>query len=316
MLNTSGKQIGSVNVNMTYDNKKLTHISTLINTSVFNGDTSTPAPSGGILSFSANRTNALSGNVKVATLRFTAIAVGTAELAVNVPESSVKPYIPPPLNVLSAATPTSFTITAMAAGSSGAGGGGSSLGGGSGLPGEHVEPNGDILHINSATFDATPFRYEQAVKLKKGDYILSGAARVYTAQGRGVLVTLACGESDCGGGKKLHQIIAQTPLFALSEDFQIQTITFSLPDVMQDKKLYVRIFAEDGSEADFDYVSLTDVWGGEFLTNWHFENYQKIASPRLYPQYWEMDAAGQVLSTVDKLQGVDGALFINSSSRK
>lgn len=317
MLNTAGNQIGSTAVNFTYDPAKLTYSATQVNTSIFNGTVSTPAAAGGVVSLAAARNSSITGTFKVATVKFIAKTAGVANFAINPALSTVFAYGKTSPSLLSTVNPTSVTIAAPGAGTSSTGSGYTGgLGGGSGSPGEHVESNGDILHINSVTFDQAPLRYEQTVKLEEGDYILSGAARVYTARGRGVLIALACGESTCGDGKKLNDIFGKTPLFALSTDFQRKETTIHISNNQKDKKLIVRIFVEDGSEADFDFVSLTDVWGGERLTNWHFYKTEKIISPRSYPQYWDMDDAGQVLSTIDKQQGVDGALFINSSSRQ
>ena len=89
-----------------------------------------------------------------------------------------------------------------------------------------------------------------------------------------------------------------------------------IPDSGKDKKYKVRIYVEDGSEADFDFVSLQNIWGGEQLTNSHFGDLTSVVSPRKYPEFWDIDTTGLVFGTIDKMKVKQGALFINSSSRQ
>lgn len=180
---------------------------------------------------------------------------------------------------------------------------------------ETVKSNGDLININSSPLDRAPFRYEQQVVLDKGSYTLKGSALIYTSRGRGVLITLACGENDCGNGKKLNDIIAETPKFLVSTEYKEQSVDLTITEEGKNKKYMVRIFSEDGSEADFDYVSLTNQWDGEQLSNIHFAQTQDTSISRKFPQMWEIDAAGKLFGTVDPNKGVQGALYINSISR-
>ena len=180
---------------------------------------------------------------------------------------------------------------------------------------EQVKSNGDLLNINSSPLDRAPFRYEQQVTLNKGTYLLKASALIYVSRGRGVLVALACAENNCGNGKTLNAIIAQTPIFSVSTDYKEQSVDIDIPEAGKNKKYMVRIFTEDGSEADFDYVSLTNQWDGEQLQNIHFAQTQDTSISRKHPQNWELDASGKLFGTVDPNKGVGGALYINSISR-
>ena len=181
---------------------------------------------------------------------------------------------------------------------------------------ETVKSNGDLININSSPLDRAPFRYEQQVVLDKGSYTLKASALTYLSRGRGVLVTLACAENNCGNGKTLNNIIAETPKFPVSTEYKEQITDINITEEGKNKKYMVRIFTEDGSEADFDYVSLTNQWDGEQLKNIHFDQTEDTSISRKHPQMWEMDAPGKLFSTVDPNKGVQGALYINSISRQ
>ena len=318
MVDTNNQQISSTGVYFSYPANILAHKSTTINTNTFdstaiNGVTPPVVPSTtGTVVINAARKTAISGNLKVATVKFTASVDGTANLAYIKDNCTVYTFNDSPQNILTTVNSYTVTVGTTSSSSSTSSGGSSS----SVIPGEQIESNGDILHINSTTFDQAPTRYEQVVNLEKGDYVLSWGTLTYTSRGREVLVVLACGESDCGDGKKLNDVIGQTPHFPLSTTFQRQEVTIHISDAGDKKKYVVRIFVEDGSEADFDYVSLTDIWGGEKLQDYHFNTVSKISSPRKYPDYWEMDMAGSIYGTIDTTKGKDGALYINSSSRQ
>lgn len=307
---TDGKEISSVNTVFTYDTAKLTYVGATIETSVFDKPGTISPPTGNTMTLYGARGAPLTGKIKFATVTFKAKAAGKADFAINKDSSSIKTYAAAPANILNSVTPYSVNVTTASSSSSG---GSSSEGF---APGEQVPSNGDILYINSTTFDQAPLRYEQIVQLDKGDYILSASALVYTLRGRGVLVAVACAESDCGDGKKLNDIYVKIPNFTSTTTFERKEVQFAVSEKTQKKRLAVRIFVEDGSEADFDFISLTDVWGGEKLENSHFEKTVKTESPRQFPQYWEGDMTGWMYANVDKQQGVDGALYINSSSRK
>ncbi len=204
-----------------------------------------------------------------------------------------------------------YTITVEEE-SGGGGGGGSSS---SSAP-ETVPSNGDLLNINSNIFDQSPFRYEQQIVLDKATYTLTASARTYISRGRGVLVTVACAEQNCGNGKTLNAIIAETQKFPVSSQYQEQTVTFDINDATKNKRYTVRIFAEDGSEADFDMVSLQNQWGGEQLQNEQFGSSEQTPFARKHPDLWDIDEAGRIYGTVDTSKGNQGALYINSVSRE
>lgn len=308
MVSSGKKDISSAGVAMTYDAALLTYVNTVVDTTIFNKSSNTTAPSAGNLLITAARSNGISGSLKLATVKFKAKAAGTANLAINKNGSTVKTEANE--NVLTAVSPYTVTISA-ASSSSSSSGTGETL-----QPGEQVTSQGDILYVNSTTFDQSPLRYEQIVQLEKGDYVLSASAIVYTLRGRGVLVAVSCAESDCGDGKKLNDIITKTPGFTDTATFVRKEVTFNISEKLDKKKLAIRVFVDDGSEADFDFISLTDIWGGEKLDNIHFDKTVKAASNRQYPQYWEGDTTGWMYANIDTQKGTDGSLYINSSSRK
>lgn len=315
MVSTGTLQIGAIGVNVTFDQSLFDYINTTIDANIFDQTALTPTASGSPLTIGVARKTGVSGNMKIATVTFRAKTQGTANFTYEKDSSSVYTFKQPPENVLNTVTPYSITITDVNTPS----------------PtnsdqlrltptplpvGEEVESNGDLLNVNAVTFDLAPLRYEQTVKLDAGRYTLSGSAYVYTTRGRGVLIVLSCGEGNCGNGKKLNDILVKTPLFPVAPQFQQQEADVIIPDSGKDKKYKVRIYVEDGSEADFDFVSLQNIWGGEQLTNSHFGEVAGVVSPRKYPEFWDIDTAGLIFGTVDKMKVKEGALFINSSSRQ
>ena len=313
LVGTGNIQIGSVGVSITFDPTLLNYVNTTIDTNTFDQTAITPIASGSPLVISVARKTGVSGNMKIATIKFIAKAVGTANFTFEKDNSSVYTFSTPSQNILGTVTPYSITITDVNTSSSSTG---SSLTP-TPLPvGEEVESNGDLLNINAVTFDLAPLRYEQTVKLDSGRYTLAGSAYVYTTRGRGVLLVLTCGEGNCGNGKKLNDILLKTPLFPVADQFQQQENDVIIPDAGGGKKYKVRIYVEDGSEADFDFVSLQNIWGGEQLTNSHFGDLTSVVSPRKYPEFWDIDTTGLVFGTIDKMKIKAGALFINSSSRQ
>ncbi len=310
LVNTGSEQFASAGVSFTYDTAKLTYLSTNVDRNMFDKSVSAPAPVGNTVSVNVARSRGLSGSVKIATVKFTAKALGTAQITGNKNASSIFTPDAKPKNILASVGSRSITIGEQGSTSS------SSKSKGLQDPGESVPGNGDVLYVNSTTFDQAPLRYEQVIQLEKGEYILSASAFVYTLRGRGVLIAVACAESDCGDGKKLNDIFAKTDNFQEAATYIRREIPFTVTEGMNKKKLAVRVFVEDGSEADIDFISLTDVWGGEKLENYHFEKTQKVTDPRQYPQYWEADATGWMYGSIDPLKGKDGSLYINSSSRK
>ncbi|MBI4973287.1 hypothetical protein HZC27_01620 [Candidatus Roizmanbacteria bacterium] len=314
LVGTANQQIGSVGVNITFDPALLDYVSTAVDTNTFDQTALTPTTNTSPLIISAARKTGISGNMKIATMKFTAKAAGTANFTFDKAKSTVYTFSQPAQNILNTVTPYSITVADVSSSSSSSTG--SSLTP-TPLPvGEEVESNGDLLNVNAVTFDQAPLRYEQTVKLDSGRYTLSGSAYVYTTRGRGVLLVLTCGEGNCGNGKKLNDILVKTPLFPVAPQFQQQEADVIIPDAGKDKKYKVRIYVEDGSEADFDFVSLQNIWGGEQLTNPHFADVAGVVSPRKYPEFWDIDTAGLIFGTVDKMKVKAGALFINSSSRQ
>lgn len=309
VTSTGSKEIGSVGVSFSFDASRLVYVSTVVDTNFFNKTSITPHPKGNTVDISVARSTAISGNIKIATVNFTVTESGQADFSYNQGSCVVYTFAVSPQNILTDVNPYSVTLGSGSSSSS-------ETSSSSSPPGDPFESNGDILNINSAVFDLTPLRYEQSIILDKGEYILSGGALVYTARGKGVFIALACGESNCGDGKILNNVIGQTPLFPVSTSFQRQEATVRISDAGDKKKYTVRIYVDSGSEADFDFVSLTDLWGGEKLENTHFALGTHTASPRKYPEIWEMDMAGIIYGTIDTNKGTNGSLFINSSSRK
>jgi|GEM_PF-2300895 len=213
-------------------------------------------------------------------------------------------------NILSSKPSYSVSVIMPASSSSSANGGG----------GEPEPPdtvgNGDSLNINSTPLDPNPYRYEQYLKLEKGTYTLSAIIKPYIIKGRGILVTFACGESTCGGGRKLHDIMGKTPLFTTVGQYQEQSATVTVPDDGDNKKYAVRVFVEDGSEAEVDKVSLLDRGATEKLLNDHYPIGSRLSFPRKQPASWEFDIMGNIYGTILTDKGTSGALFINSSSLK
>lgn len=199
LVATGNQQIGSAGVSVTFDNSLLNYVNTTIDTTMFDQTALTPIASGSPLVISVARKTGISGNIKIATIRFTAKTVGTANFTFEKDKSTVYTFSQPPQNILNTVAPYSITVTDVSSSSSSSTG--SSLTP-TPLPvGEEVESNGDLLNVNAVTFDQAPLRYEQTVKLDAGRYTLAGSAYVYTTRGRGVLLVLTCGEGNCGNGK-------------------------------------------------------------------------------------------------------------------
>lgn len=314
MVSTGTLQIGAVGVNVTFDQSHLDYVNTTIDANVFDQTALVPTASGSPLVIGVARKAGVSGTMKIATVTFRAKVPGTANFSYEKDNSTVYTFKQPAESIQKTVTPYSITITDVGVPTP-------TISTSSLTPtplpvGEEVESNGDLLNVNAVTFDQAPLRYEQTVKLDAGRYTLSGSAYVYTTRGRGVLIVLSCGEGNCGNGKKLNDILVKTPPFPVAPQFQQQEADVIIPDSGKDKKYKVRIYVEDGSEADFDFVSLQNIWGGEQLQNSHFGEVGGVVSPRKYPEFWDIDTAGLIFGTVDKMKVKEGALFINSSSRQ
>jgi len=169
----------------------------------------------------------------------------------------------------------------------------------------------DLLYINSIVTYQAPFRYEQSVQLEKGTYSLAIGAKVWEKRGSGMVVALICNETTCGDKKK-DEFMFSTPQFPLKTVFSEMKQTITIPDNTDNKQLLLRVFCENGSECEIDYISIEDAWGSERLRNPQFESGGQMSDPRSQPAEWEVDATANMYGSIDPAFGVNGALMINN----
>lgn len=319
IVSTGGQQVVASDIYLPFDSSKLDFQNVTFHSGTgFNNTTSVSAtyPGGVRLTLltpkNGNASTPVQGeNIKAATIVFKTKAVGSVDFA----EDMIKGNMYTPLNKNILGHAPQYTITINEEGVIPPAGSGDETN--EEPPPETVKSGGDLLNINSTPIDRSPFRYEQQVVLDKGTYTLSAKALTYTARGRGVLVVLACAENNCGNGWKLNTTIGKTPLFPVSSVFvEQESAPIEISEEGKNKKYVVRAYVEDGSEADFDSISLINQWAGEQLLNERFAQMNMLAMPRKYPQLWEIDIAGKLYGTVDPDKGTGGALYINSISRK
>lgn len=172
----------------------------------------------------------------------------------------------------------------------------------------------DLLYINSIVMYQAPFRYEQNMKLERGSYTLTVGAKVYVKMGSGMVIGLICNEDTCGS-KKRGQFMYTSPQFPLKAEFSEMKQTVTIPDDADSKEYTLRIFCEDGSECEIDYISLEDAWGSERVKNTQFDGSQEINDPRRQPADWEIDATANMYGSIDPAFGKDGALMINNPAK-
>ncbi|PIV08076.1 hypothetical protein COS52_04595, partial [Candidatus Roizmanbacteria bacterium CG03_land_8_20_14_0_80_39_12] len=175
----------------------------------------------------------------------------------------------------------------------------------------NISERKDLLYINSIVTYQAPFRYEQSVKLEKGTYSLAIGARVWEKRGSGMVVALICNETTCGDKKK-DEFMFSTPQFPLKTVFSEMKQTITIPDNTDNKQLLLRVFCENGSECEIDYISIEDAWGSERLRNPQFESGGQMSDPRSQPAEWEVDATANMYGSIDPAFGVNGALMINN----
>lgn len=178
----------------------------------------------------------------------------------------------------------------------------------------------DTLYINSIMQYPAPLRYEQQIKLNKGTYALVMGARLYNKRGSGLVLVVQCNEASCGENddkKQLHQndVIYRTPTFPLKTEFSELRQLFNVSDSVGGKQLVLRVYCEDGSECDIDYISLEDAWGSELIRNPQFAEVQPMNNPRKQPAFWEVDATANMYGSIDPAIGNRGALMINNSAK-
>lgn len=197
-----------------------------------------------------------------------------------------------------------------------------SMRGGAGVEGitTKINPRQDTLYINSIASYPAPFRYEQPLKLEKGTYTLTVGAKLYIKRGTGLVIVLQCNESSCGEtaekkALKKNDIVFKTPTFPLKTDFSELQQSFTIADAADNKELVLRIYCDDGSECDVDYVSIEDAWGSERLKNTQFAEVQQIVDPRLQPSSWEIDSTANLYGSIDPAYGNNGALMINNPAK-
>jgi len=171
-----------------------------------------------------------------------------------------------------------------------------------------------MLYIDSLASYASPFRYEQSIKLPKGTYALLVGAKIYVRKERGVVVAVICNENTCG--KKLRgQAMYVSSVFPVKADFSEMSDNIVIPDDADNKQYIFRIFCEDGSECEFDYISMEDAWGSQMLRNNHFGTAQQYKDVRMEPAGWTANATADYYSSVDPNYGYKGALMINNPAK-
>ncbi|MCX6730518.1 MAG: hypothetical protein NTZ55_01595 [Candidatus Roizmanbacteria bacterium] len=176
-----------------------------------------------------------------------------------------------------------------------------------------ILPRTDTLYINSLVLYQAPFRYEQAIKLERGDYVLTLDAIAHVKRGPGLVVALICNETSCGTYKN-GAVVYKTPTFPQKSGFSEYQGKISIVDGIADKELMLRIFCEDGSECEIDRISIEDAWGSERLKNSQFSDFKQLSEPRIQPNTWEIDSTANTFGSIDKTMGVFGSLLINNSA--
>lgn len=194
--------------------------------------------------------------------------------------------------------------------------------GGAGVVGTTTRINArqDTLYVNSIVTYPAPLRYEQALKLERGSYTLVVAAKLYVKKGTGLVVVLQCNEQSCGENAqkkalRKNDVIYRTPTFPLKPEFSELKQSFTVPEGANNKEMMFRIYCEDGSECDIDYVSLEDAWGSERVKNPQFADVQMVVNPRLQPSSWAIDSTANLYGSVDPAYGENGALMINNPAK-
>ncbi|MFH0773815.1 MAG: hypothetical protein V1922_05910 [bacterium] len=172
----------------------------------------------------------------------------------------------------------------------------------------------DLLYINSIASYQAPFRYEQALKLEKGTYTLTVGAKMYVRKGRGMVIALICNETTCGSKRKGSPMYV-SPGFPIKTEYSQMTNNVTIPEDADNKEYILRVFCEDGSECDIDYITFEDAWGSERLKNNNFTETQSIIDPRKQPTSWEVDSTANLYGSVDPSAGKNGALMINNSAK-
>jgi len=310
IVDSGAKQFGSVGAGFVFDPALLDYKSTAVDTSKFDQtNVVVPPPAGqSFITVSAASKTPISGTVKLATVTFRAKATGNVNFAYTKDKSSVYTFGASPQNILTTVNPYSIAIVAISSSSS-------STPSEYEPPGVEEESKGDLLHVNSNAAYPSPFRYEQTMTLPSTEYVLSGLAKVYTSKGKGAQLVLFCGEADCNNGKKLNDVIAKTPHFKISTVFLRQEVGFKI--INGPKKYTLKLFVDDGTEADFDYISIKNIWDGELVENWHFEKKSSVSYPRRYPDGWTVDSVGAMYGGLYNQwdPANTGMLYINSSAR-
>lgn len=172
----------------------------------------------------------------------------------------------------------------------------------------------DRLYINSLTTYPAPFRYEQKLKLEKGDYMLVVAAKVFVQRGAGLVFGLICDETTCGPKKK-NEFMFVSSRFPAKEEYSEMKEKITIPGDADNKQYTLRVFCEDGSECDIDYIQLEDVWGSDRIVNPQFAQIDTMSNLRIQPSAWEFDETANLYGSIDPAGGKDGALVINNSAQ-
>lgn len=180
-----------------------------------------------------------------------------------------------------------------------------------------VSARSDTLYINSIVSYPAPLRYEQSLKLEKGNYTLVLWAKMFVKKGTGLVLVLQCNEQSCGENAqnkplKMNSVIYRTPTFPFKAEYSELKQGFTIPDGANMKDLKLRIYCEDGSECDIDYISIEDAWGSERVKNNQFNEVVHMIDPRLQPSSWEVDSTANMYGSIDPAFGNNGALMINN----
>lgn len=172
----------------------------------------------------------------------------------------------------------------------------------------------DRLYINSLTTYPAPFRYEQTMKLEKGEYSLVVGGRVFVQRGAGMVIGIICDEAKCGSKKK-NEFMYVSPRFPEKAEYSEMREKFSIPSDADNKQYMLRVFCEDGSECDIDYIQLEDAWGSDRVINPQFADVDTTNNLRIQPQSWEFDETANLYGSIDPAGGNNGALVINNSAQ-
>lgn len=183
-----------------------------------------------------------------------------------------------------------------------------------------VSARSDTLYVNSIVSYPAPLRYEQPLKLEKGNYIMTVWARMYAKRGTGLVIVLQCNEQSCGENAdkkplKKNDVMYRTPTFPFKTEFSELKQGFTIPSSADNKEVMLRIYCEDGSECDIDYLSIEDAWGSERVKNNQFAEVQGMVDPRLQPSSWEVDSTANLYGSIDPAFGNNGALMINNPAK-